>query len=151
MEPWARLRCRLFCKSIPPDEEGEIMSEEQKPQQSEILDELDSLGKQLALAVKTLWESEDSRNLRQELRQGFAELGRQLDTAVKSAQESEAAQEFSEQVKETMDKARQTDLAGKLEQGLVTGLRDLNREISELVSSMEKDTAEPGPEPKAEE
>ena len=57
---------------------------------------------------------------------GFVELGHQVETAVKSAQESEAAKQFSEQVKETMDKARESDVAAKLEEGLVTGLRELN-------------------------
>jgi hypothetical protein len=85
-----------------------------------------------------LWESDESRSLRQDLRDGFVELGRQLDTAVKSAQESDAAKEFGEQLKETMDKARQSDLAGKLEQGLITGLRELNEEISKLVGSLQE-------------
>jgi soluble cytochrome b562 len=113
------------------------MSEDQK-QNSAILDEFEALGQELSTAVKALWESEESRKLRQDLRDGFAELGRQLDTAVKSAQESEAAKEFGEQVKETYDKARQSDLAGQLEQGLLDGLRDLNQEISKLVGSLQE-------------
>jgi phage-related protein len=119
------------------------MTEEQKPS-SDILDELDALGQQLATAVKSLWESEDSRKLRQEIGEGFAELGRQMDTAVKSAQESEAVHQFEAQVKETMSKARESDIAGKLEQHLVTGLRELNEQIAKLVKSAEA-------EPEAEE
>jgi hypothetical protein len=116
--------------------EGDTMTEEQKPS-SEILTELDALGQQLVTAVKALWLSEDSRRLRQELADGFAELGEQMDTAVRSAQESEAAKEFRVQVQEAMDKARQTDLAGKLEQSLVVGLRELNEQLSSLISSVE--------------
>jgi hypothetical protein len=126
------------------------MSEEQK-KESSILDEFEALGQQLASAVKALWESDESRSLRQDLRDGFVELGRQLDTAVKSAQESDAAKEFGDQIRETVDKARQSDLAGKLEEGLVSGLRDLNAEISKLVGSMqEKDSPAAGEEPKTE-
>jgi hypothetical protein len=124
------------------------MTEEQKPS-SDILDELESLGQQLATAVKSLWESEDSRKLRKEIGEGFSELGRQLDTAVKSAQDSEAVHQFEEQVKETVHKARESDIAGKLEQHLVTGLRELNDQISKLVTSVEE-KAEPEAEPKAE-
>jgi phage-related protein len=111
---------------------------EEKKTDSTILNEFEALGQQLAAAVKTLWESDESRSLRQDLREGVAGLGQQLDTAVKSAQESDAAKEFSEQIKETMDKARQSDLAGKLEQGLITGLRELNEEISKLVGSLQE-------------
>jgi soluble cytochrome b562 len=126
------------------------MSEEEK-KGSAILDEFEALGQQLTAAVKTLWESEDSRKLRQDLREGFEELGRQLDTAVKSAQESEAAKEFGEQVKETVDKARQSDLAGKLEQGIVSGLQGLTDELSKFVGSLqEKEKPETSQETKTE-
>jgi soluble cytochrome b562 len=118
------------------------MTEEQK-KDSAMLDEFEALGQQLSAAVKALWESDESRKLRQDLREGFVELGRQLDTAVKSAQESEAAKEFGEQMKDAVDKARQSDLAGKLEQGLISGLQELNQEISKFVGSLqEKDASE---------
>ena len=119
------------------------MTEEQTPDieerapSSEILDELHSLGQQLTTAVKSLWESEDSRKLRQEIGDGFVELGQQVETAIETARESEAAKQFSEQVKETVDKARESDLAGKLEEGLTTGLRQLNQQLSQVARSFE--------------
>jgi hypothetical protein len=153
---WSRGRGRkalaAFLVPIISVKEGSIMSEERKMsedpkmseepegqrQESTILDEFDRLGRELSAAVKALWESEESRKLRQDLRDGFVELGEQLDTAVKSAQESEAAKEFGDQVKETFDKARESDVAGKMEQGLVSGLRDLNQELSKLVASLQE-------------
>jgi chemotaxis regulatin CheY-phosphate phosphatase CheZ len=104
---------------------------------SEMLEELHSLGRQLSEAVKSLWESDDSRKLRQDIGDGFVELGRQLDSAVKSAQESEAAKQFSEQVKDTVEKARASDIAGQVEEGLVTGLREMNAQLSRLIVSLE--------------
>ena len=120
------------------------MTEEQKPTR-DVLDELEALGQQLTKAVKTLWESEESRKLRQDLRQGFVQLGQEIDEAVKSAQESEAAKQFGEQVKETMDKARETDVAGKIEKGLATGLRKMNEEMSKLITSLEEEEPGDGP------
>jgi len=114
------------------------MSEEQKPR-SEVVQELESLGEQLVTAVKSLWESEESRKLRRELGEGFAELGRQIETAARSAQESEAAKQFGEQVKETVGKAREADIAGKLESGLLTGLRELNEGLGKLINSLESE------------
>jgi plasmid replication initiation protein len=125
---------------------------EEKETKSEILGELESLSQQLVTAVKSLWDSEDSRKLRQEIGDGFSELGRQLDQAVKSAQESEAAKEFRVQVKETMDKAREADVAQKVEQGLVDGLRALNQELSKLVGpsgDKQAEAAKPEDEPEA--
>jgi hypothetical protein len=112
------------------------MTEEQKSE-SQVVDELHSLGNQLATAVRSLWESEDSRKLRKEIGDGFVELGRQIDEAVKSAQDSEAAKEFRGQIKDTMDKARESDVAGQMERNLVAGLQQLNAELSKFVASME--------------
>jgi hypothetical protein len=125
-------------------------TEEQDPG-SEMLEELHSLGRQLSKAIRSLWESEESQKLRQEIGDGFVELGRQLDSAVKSAQESEAAQQFSEQVKETVEKARASDVASQLEEGLVTGLREMNAQLSKLIRSAEsKDAGAGEPEGDAE-
>ena len=112
------------------------MTEQQQPEGG-ILDELHALGQQLSTAVKALWESDESRQLRTEIGDGFVELGEQVDMAIKSAQESEAAKQFGEQVKEAVDKARDSDLAATLEEGLITGLHELNKGLSQLVSSME--------------
>jgi uncharacterized protein YPO0396 len=112
------------------------MSEEQKSG-SELMDELDSLGKQLVAAVKSLWDSDESRQLRQEIGDGFVQLGQQVDDAIKTAQESETAQEFKAQVQETVDKARESDVAGRLQDNLVSGLHQLNTELGKLVTSMD--------------
>ena len=122
------------------------MTEEKKPG-GEVLGELRELGQQLSSAFMSLWESEDSRKLRTEIEQGFLEIGQQVETAVKSARDSDAAKQFSEQVKETVDRARESEIASKFEDGLVTGLRELNQQLSAAVSSLEADaTSEAKPE-----
>ena len=111
------------------------MTEEKKPG-GEIVDELHALGEQLVTAVKSLWDSEDARKVRQEIGDGFVELSHQVDEAIQTARESEATKEFETKVKETMDKARESDVAGQVQDGLVTGLRQLNEEMSKLVGSL---------------
>jgi hypothetical protein len=116
------------------------MTEEQKPS-GEILDELHALGEQLVTAVKSLWDSEDARKVRQEIGDGFVELGNQVDEAIKTARDSEATKEFEAKVKETVDKARESDVAGQVQDGLVTGLRQLNEEMSKWIGSLTPDEA----------
>ncbi|MFN2242047.1 MAG: hypothetical protein ACK2U2_07160 [Anaerolineae bacterium] len=111
------------------------MTEEEK-QESQVVDELHSLTNQLVTAVKALWESEESRKLRQDIGDGFVELGQQIDEAVKSAQDSEAAKEFKEQVKDTVDRARESDVADQMERNLVSGLQKLNAELTKFVDSL---------------
>lgn len=110
---------------------------------SEFLKELEKLGQQLGTTLKSLWESEESRKLRQQIAEGFLELSRTVDSALKSAQESEAAKRLGEQVKETIDKACQSEVVGKVEEGLLTGLRQMNEQLSKLLRSLE----EKGPPP----
>lgn len=124
---------------------------EKEQASSEILDELESLGTQLVTAVRALWDSEDSRKLRQEIGDGFVQLGHQVDEGIKAAQDSEAAKEFKAQVQDTVDKARQSDVAGKLQENLISGLRQLNAELGKLVGSLEsKGEAAGEPEPPTE-
>lgn len=121
------------------------MSEEKKPE-SQIVDELESLGRQIATAVRSLWESEDAQKLRQEIREGFVVLADEVDTAIKSAQDSEAAHEFRGQVRDAVDKARASDVTQQVEQGLTSGLQQLNQELSKLIASLEKPAAGAGTE-----
>jgi len=111
------------------------MTEEKAPK-SEVVEELQTLGEQLVTAVKALWESEDARHLRQEIGDGFAELSQQVDDAVKKAKDSEAAKEFETKVKDTVDKAREADITGQVQEGLVTGLQQLNAELSKWIGSL---------------
>jgi len=124
------------------------MSEEKKPS-SDVLDELKLFGQQLGTAFKSLWDSEESRNLRKEISEGLTEAVREMDKAVKNVQDSEAAKEFGEQVRGTVDKARQSDIAGQVQQGLVSGLRSLNTEMNKLLSSWEDKKPPTPPEPPA--
>ena len=127
------------------------VEEEQKT--SPVFEEFQSLGQGLASAFKTLWDHDDSVRLRHELRDGFTELGRQFDAAIQSASESEAAQQFGEQIKDTVDRARESDVAGKVEEGVLMGLRELNNQISRFVTSIESTgaaEAEAEPETEAE-
>jgi hypothetical protein len=129
------------------------MSEEQKPT-GDVWGELKLFGEQLGSAVRSLWDSDESRDLRKEISDGLAEATREMDKAVKAVQDSDAAKELSQQVRGTVDKARESDIAGQIQQGLVAGLRDLNTELSKLISSWEaKKPAEPSesPDTKAEE
>jgi hypothetical protein len=104
---------------------------------SELIQELQSLGNQLTTAIKALWESEESHKLRTDIQEGFVELSQEIDDAIQSAQQSEAAQDFSRQVKETMDRAREGNLAEKIETGLAQGLRKLNEELAAVTQSIQ--------------
>ena len=123
------------------------MSEEEKREGGEIVGELEALGQQVVSALRALWQSDESRKFRQDIGDGFTELAKQVDAAFKAAKESDTAKQFGEQVKETVDKARETDVVGKVERSLVTGLHELNEQLSKTVASLHE--KEPPAEPPA--
>lgn len=110
------------------------MTDEQKPT-GDIVAELRLLGQQIGSAAKALWESDDSRSVRQEIREGLEEAGRQIDTAVRSFHESDAGRKLGTQVKQTVEKARESDAADKVEQGIVATLREVNRELGKIIGN----------------
>ena len=110
------------------------MTDEQKPT-GDIVAELRLLGQQIGSAAKALWESDDSRSVRQEIREGLEEAGRQIDTAVRSFHESDAGRKLGTQVKQTVEKARESDAADKVGQGIVATLREVNRELGKIIGN----------------
>lgn len=122
------------------------MSEEQKPA-GDIADELRTLGQQLGTAIKALWEAEETRALRQEIHQGALEAGRHIESALKTVQESDAARQFGTQVKETVDKAKDSETAGKIEQGIVAGLQELNKQLGQFIDSWVGKSGQPPASP----
>jgi hypothetical protein len=119
------------------------MTQEQKPT-GDIVSELRLLGQQLGTAIKALWEADETRNLRGEIHEGAMEAGRQIETAIKSVRDSQAAKGLGQQVKETVDKAKEADVAGEIKEGIVTGLKELNKQLDEFIGSW---TGKPGEPP----
>lgn len=122
------------------------MTEETKAPEAEertIVEELSELGRQLGAAFKAAWESEERRKLQQEIREGLAALGDQLEEAVQTARESEALQELRADLQKAVETARQSEPAQDIGEGLLKGLRQINRQLSRLLASWEKPAAGP--------
>lgn len=114
------------------------MTEEVKSEsvgEQTVVEELGELGRQLGTAFKAAWESEQRRELQQEISEGFKALGDQLEEAVKTAREGEALQELQTDVKQAVETARQSDALQGVRRGLLKGLRQINRELNDLVAS----------------
>jgi len=128
------------------DKEEQEMTEEQKPT-SDIVSELRLLGQQIGAAAKALWESEDTRAVRYEIREGLVEAGHQIDTAVRSFQESDTGHKIGVQVRQTVDRARESDAADRVEQGVVATLREVNRQLGQIIGGWTSRPPEQTPPP----
>jgi len=73
--------------------------------------------------------------VRHEISEGLVEAGRQIDSAVRSFQESDAGRKIGTQVRQTVDKARESDAPDKVAQGIAAGLREVNRQLGQVIDS----------------
>jgi len=115
------------------------MTEEKLNQEKpagDLSEELKRLGLQLGEAAKAAWESESSRNMQTQLREGLAEMTRQLDAATKKIAEREETLRLRAQAQRVVETARHSDVAGELQEGLLTGLREMNAVLEKAISKL---------------
>lgn len=113
------------------------MSEEKRPE-SDLADQLRELGKQLGLALRAAWESEQRQQLEKEIGEGLKDLGKQIEQAVAAAKTSPQTQKVKEQVSRVAETARQSEALREMREGLAAGLRELNEELRKLVEKMQQ-------------
>jgi hypothetical protein len=116
------------------------MADEQRPT-TNISEELNKLGAQVAEAIRVAWESDERKKLQGEIVEGAQRFGHQLEEAVRQAKESEAAQRVKTQAEQVASKARETDVVEDVREGLLNGLQTLNRELGKLLARMEEGKA----------
>ena len=116
------------------------MSEDQKPE-STIVDELAKLGKQVADALKTGWESEDRVRLQREISEGLKKFGEQVEEAVTKAADSVPTEKIVTQAEKVVAEVRESDIAGQVRRGILKGLETVNLELGRWLEKLEEQKA----------
>jgi len=116
------------------------MSEELKGERN-IADELSKLGKQVADAIKTAWESEDRKKLQGEITEGLQKFGAQVTEALDKASESDTAKELRVKAEKVAADMREKGVVEDVRKGILTGLDTLNKELGKLVEKLESKPA----------
>ncbi len=124
------------------------MSEEKRPE-SDLADQLRELGRQLGLALRAAWESEQRQQLEKEIGEGLKDLGKQIEQAVAAAKASPQTQKVKEQMGRVVETARQSEAVQEMREGLAAGLRELNEELRKLVEKIQQKQGSDSGEPSA--
>lgn len=114
------------------------MDEQQKPAQTEISEELRTLGQRLREAAKTAQESPQAQDFRRELERGLSELREEID----ELRSSEEAQRLEESVRDVGGDVTQT-----VRKGVLAALRELNTRIARVVEEAEEGAPAEGTPP----
>ncbi len=112
--------------------------DEQKPQPSDLGEELRELGRQLLEALRVAREHPQTREFEHQVSKAVADLGTELDRALKQAQNNEHIHKVGDQVKQTAQAIKASGAKEDVERGLAAGLRALNEQIAKAIAEAEK-------------
>ncbi len=116
------------------------MAEEPRSETS-IADELDKMGRLVAQAVRSAWESEDRKKLTAEVVEGLRKFSDQVSTTAQKASESDAAKQIKDQAEKLAAEVKEKDVTEEVRKGLLAGLEVVNQELGKLVERLEKQPA----------
>ncbi len=105
--------------------------------ETNIADELDKMGKLVAQAVRSAWESEERKKLEGEIVEGLRKFSDQVSTTAKKASESDAAKQIKVQAEKVAAEVKEKDVAEEIRKGLINGLEVVNLELGRLVERLE--------------
>lgn len=126
-----------------PVEEDEPKAQAAPEAQSEVVDELRSLGKQLAETFRTAWHSSERKQVQAEVREGIRSFGEEVDKVIKEVRSGKAGQKIREEATELRQQAETGELQRKARHGLEQGLRWLSDELEKLTDQFTAEEKEP--------
>jgi hypothetical protein len=100
--------------------------------------ELRELGRNLKLAARTAWESEESRRLQQELKNGLAALEGGLREASSELTSNETRQRVRNEAHEFGQRVRSGQVETQLRSDLLAALRRVNAELKKATQPADK-------------
>ena len=102
----------------------------------ELGEEFKRFGKQLGETVTAAWESEEGRTIRNQIGDALKEMAQQLDTVTKKVASHEETQKLRTQAEQLVDSVRQSEVAEELQEGLLTGLKELNQALDKAIGRL---------------
>jgi hypothetical protein len=126
---------------------------ENKPPENDLAEEFRNLGKNLAEALRTAWESPERKKFQQEIENGVNEMGTTLSKEFGTFIESPTGQRLRSDVEDLGERVRTGEAQQRAREELLTALRRANIEIQRATERWNASKGEqsassekPGPE-----
>ena len=118
---------------IPVDEDDiEGLKAEEKSNGPDIMDEFKNLGRQFAVAIESMWNSEERVRVETEIREGVHSFVEEVDKVIREAKDSETFDKMKNDAAEAKANFEGSDLGEKTRVGVVQGLTWLSEEFGKL-------------------
>jgi hypothetical protein len=109
---------------------------EAKKNAGELGEEFKRFGQQLGDTVTAAWESDEGRNIRNQIGDALKEMAQQLESVTKKVASREETQKLRSQAEQLVDSVRQSEVAEELQEGLLTGLKELNQALDKAIGRL---------------
>jgi hypothetical protein len=139
------IKARL-ADEIPVEEEP--MAYKAERGESDVVNQLQELGRQLGETLRTAWYSEERKRFEREVREGVDTFASEMNKAFQEVKESPAAARMKEEAAGFKTRAESTEIPGKTRASIGRGLGWLSEELANLAEQftpIEKDTSEEEP------
>ena len=136
------IKARL-ADEIPVEEEP--MAQKGSVEQSDVVTQLQELGRQLGETLRTAWYSEERRRFEGEVREGVDTFANEMNKAFQEVKESPAAARMKEEAAGFKSRAESTEISDKTKASIGRGLSWLSEEMANLADQftpMEKDVSD---------
>ena len=107
--------------------------------------ELRRLGEQLGQTATAAWGSETSRTIRSQIGDALNEMVQHLDAAAKKIAAHEETQRLRQQAERVVDSVRESEIREEIQEGLLTGLKELNTQLEKVAKKLDQQESEEEP------
>jgi hypothetical protein len=116
---------------------------ENKPPENDLAEEFRNLGKNLAEALRTAWESPERKKFQQEIENGINEMGATLSKEFSTFVESPTGQRLRSDVEDFGDRIRTSEAQQHAREELMSALKRANIEIQRATERWNASKNEP--------
>jgi hypothetical protein len=106
-----------------------------------IMNELSQLGHKVAAAVQSVWDSAERHKAEEEIRKALKMAGDNIDRVAEDVRKSDLAKDVQGQATRAAEAVHKSDVTQQIKQGLLSGLRRINEELSEFLDKSKAEEA----------
>ncbi len=127
------------------------MSDQNKPPQSEIVNELNRLGENLSNLLTALWNSNERHHVENELRAGLEQLNKKLDSTAEQLKKNENLQKAKDNAqtaaRDAWQAANGPQILTDVRKGITDSLRKVNEELAKRSTPAPAESEKPSEPP----
>jgi hypothetical protein len=105
------------------------MSEPNKKNTSELLNELDKLGENLVNLLRSAWESDERRSIEREVTAGLEQMGKKFNDAAEKIKTDTYVNSAKQTAKDAWESANVPQVIAEMRKGVIGTLQRINEDL----------------------